>query len=313
VGGKIVTGKVDDNTFAATLGERVFRQQFLSNYRSANPGFFSLETGDASMPAGAGGFPSNHDVSFDLLPMAIGSVSSNLFYWDGNDLGEDGLNLSDVRFATPQGTQWEVFDANFNPYAAHGSDQLVPGGLIAQTSSDIDPFDGVDTGSIHKHLVLQLNHRDGSPGTSPAQGVYMIAWQARSMGFETSDPFLFVMRTSAVSNVVRDLAAEWALANIEMLTSPPGLPGDYNGDGSVDAADYIVWRASLGATGEPLAADGDHSGEIDAGDYVVWRENFGSADNAGGGAGSSPIPEPSGAWPIAIGCAGLAQALRHRR
>lgn len=68
------------------------------------------------------------------------------------------------------------------------------------------------------------------------------------------------------------------------------LPGDYNGDGVVDASDYTVWRDSLGQTGSGLAADGDGNGTVDALDYAVWRTNFG-----GGGSGAvSPasVPEP---------------------
>ena len=48
--GKIVPGIVDDESFEGTLGQRVFRQQFLSNFRSANPGFVSFATGNALMP-----------------------------------------------------------------------------------------------------------------------------------------------------------------------------------------------------------------------------------------------------------------------
>jgi hypothetical protein len=33
------------------------------------------------------------------------------------------------------------------------------------------------------------------------------------------------------------------------LYENPALPGDYNGDGTVDAADYVVWRKTLGTTG----------------------------------------------------------------
>src|SRR4029079_17701726 len=52
------------------------------------------------------------------------------------------------------------------------------------------------------------------------------------------------------------------------------LPGDYNGDGVVDPADYIVWRSNLG---DPVAllADGDGSSVVDAADYVTWRKNLG--------------------------------------
>ena len=39
----------------------------------------------------------------------------------------------------------------------------------------------------------------------------------------------------------------------------PELPGDYNLDHSVDAADYVLWRKTLGTTGVPAysGADGD--------------------------------------------------------
>src|SRR5262249_37752356 len=72
------------------------------------------------------------------------------------------------------------------------------------------------------------------------------------------------------------------------------LPGDYNHNGIVDAADYTVWRDSLGRTGAGLAADGNINGVVDAGDYTVWKSHFGA--HAGSGAGSSTdaaVPEPA--------------------
>ncbi len=112
--------------------------------------------------------------------MTVGPVVSNLFYWNGNDSNGGGLDLSDVQFALPQaGLTWDVFDDNFNQFSVSGTDQLVPGGLIQRTSADIDPLDGIDTGAMHKHLVLQLSDNDGNPGTSPPPGAYMIAMQAR--------------------------------------------------------------------------------------------------------------------------------------
>ncbi|QDU89784.1 Rhamnogalacturonan endolyase YesW precursor [Pirellulimonas nuda] len=60
------------------------------------------------------------------------------------------------------------------------------------------------------------------------------------------------------------------------------LRGDYNNDGSVDAADYTVWRDSLGSVGNP-PADGYHNGVVDQSDYGVWRENFGAVAPAANG------------------------------
>lgn len=53
-----------------------------------------------------------------------------------------------------------------------------------------------------------------------------------------------------------------------------GTAGDYSGDGRVDAADYTVWRDSLGSAGP---ADGNLDGVVDNLDYGIWRSNVGSA------------------------------------
>lgn len=62
-----------------------------------------------------------------------------------------------------------------------------------------------------------------------------------------------------------------------VATMPPALPGDYNQNGEVDAADYILWRTTLGTTGLPVysGADGDGNGDITPADYDVWRSHFG--------------------------------------
>lgn len=64
------------------------------------------------------------------------------------------------------------------------------------------------------------------------------------------------------------------------------LMGDYNVDGVVDGADYIVWRKTLGS--EALSADGDHNGVVGPEDYAVWRSNFGAVA-AGASLGSSTV------------------------
>jgi hypothetical protein len=66
------------------------------------------------------------------------------------------------------------------------------------------------------------------------------------------------------------------------------LPGDYNRDGVVDGADYVVWRRGM-HTGGSLAADGSRNGVVDHADYDVWRLHFGAT--AGGSVAVSAIPE----------------------
>jgi GH35 family endo-1,4-beta-xylanase len=67
-------------------------------------------------------------------------------------------------------------------------------------------------------------------------------------------------------------------------------PGDYNTDGIVDAADYVLWRKFFGPSG--LWADGNGDGQIDEADFGVWQANYGNNDGSGT-SGSSNVPEPA--------------------
>jgi hypothetical protein len=43
----------------------------------------------------------------------------------------------------------------------------------------------------------------------------------------------------------------------------------------VDVADYLKWRATFNHTNPPLPADGNVNGTVDAADFVIWRDNLG--------------------------------------
>jgi hypothetical protein len=72
------------------------------------------------------------------------------------------------------------------------------------------------------------------------------------------------------------------------------LAGDFNRDGTVDAADYLVWKKTNGLnTAAFRGADADGSGFVDAADLDWWQQNFGmTAADYGGGGGN--VPEPAG-------------------
>ena len=93
--------------------------------------------------------------------------------------------------------------------------------------------------------------------------------------------------------------AEVQLDNV-VFQPAVALAGDYNNNGIVDAADYVVWRKGLGTTYTPS-------------DYNVWRAHFGQT--AGSGAGSiatAAVPEPPSAA-IMLFFAAAGWCLRRRR
>jgi hypothetical protein len=69
---------------------------------------------------------------------------------------------------------------------------------------------------------------------------------------------------------------------LEISLTGIGVPtpgGDFNGNRTIDAADYVVWRKMLGQTGIPAfsGADADGDGTVTPSDYTVWRANFGAS------------------------------------
>jgi hypothetical protein len=70
------------------------------------------------------------------------------------------------------------------------------------------------------------------------------------------------------------------------------LSGDYNTDGTVDAADYSVWRDHFDSTGIPGTVLGDGTttgslggqpdGVVDQWDYQFWKQHYGNSLNPGG-------------------------------
>jgi hypothetical protein len=74
------------------------------------------------------------------------------------------------------------------------------------------------------------------------------------------------------------------------FTVKVGVPGDYNDNGVVDTADYVLWRK-----GGPLQFEVDNPGTVNAADYTAWRARFGKT-TAGAGSGSimiTEVPEPA--------------------
>lgn len=95
----------------------------------------------------------------------------------------------------------------------------------------------------------------------------------------------------------------------------PNVNGDYSGNLVVDAADYTVWRDTLGATGANLPADGDGNLVIDQADYDFWKTRFGNT-SASAAIATSAVPEPATVISVIVGllaCGGFLRAKHEQR
>ena len=85
----------------------------------------------------------------------------------------------------------------------------------------------------------------------------------------------------------------------------PGLPGDYNQNGVVDAADYVLWRKNVGQPAGTLPND-TTGVAIGNAQYDLWRQNFGHpGSGSGSGLGANAVPEPSSIALLMVGIAAL--------
>lgn len=88
---------------------------------------------------------------------------------------------------------------------------------------------------------------------------------------------------------------DFMIDNFKLEVIGDDLPGDYNSDGTVDAADYTVWRDGLGTT-------------FVQADYDTWADNYGAT---AGGSSPAGVPEPSAAL-LALVAVGLTRPIARR-
>jgi hypothetical protein len=308
--GRLVTAGCCNGSGQWTLGKRVFSGEFPIEWATNNPGYGAFGTGSPNSPVGSQAPPASTALNWDFLPMTIDGLSQNLFYWNG--LRSDGLpgtTPDDVDFGPLPGPSYTLseFDKSNTKFSVDGTDTIVTGGDIGETHAD---------GSLHFHRYFFLEDNDGDGATSPADGVYLIAERYRMDGVLSSDPVLIVFGTpNSTVQAIDNAAIPW----IEQQLS---LPGDYNADGVVDAADYTVWRNNLGLE-IALTNEDDTPNVVDAADYDVWKQHFGEAADlrfaygAGGGSmaavGISGVPEPSSGCLFLLGCTLASRVMGRRR
>jgi PEP-CTERM motif len=121
----------------------------------------------------------------------------------------------------------------------------------------------------------------------------------QQFGGGTFNPARAVLGPSSI----RFLAGPGDFRTAMILPETPALAGDYNANGTVDAADYTVWRDL--APGPGILLNDATPGTVSAADYDVWRAHFGqTAGSASGASATTAVPEPSTLLLLTIAAAG---------
>ena len=108
----------------------------------------------------------------------------------------------------------------------------------------------------------------------------------------------------AVTGDGNDLYITVGNSLVRVTTNAVSLPGDYNHNGVVDAADYVLWRTNQGSsnvlTNDPIG------GTIGTAQYNQWRAHFGQSAGSGASAvATAAVPEPSTTVLLMFAAAGL--------
>lgn len=114
-------------------------------------------------------------------------------------------------------------------------------------------------------------------------------------GGDSNDPasYLASATRETVIAAIEDGTTGFRLASAAALV---GIPGDYNANGVVDAADYALWRHHLGTSFQLMNEVADSTpGAVTPEDYTAWRGRFGNSAGLGGSStlSTGAVPEPA--------------------
>ena len=240
---------------------------------TSSPFSFSLDFHEPSGFPGTGGSPSGSGSEFTV---AIGNTAA-AGTTDLNVTANRGVN---VVFGDPNPTT---------------SPQV-----LTVTSTGVGDVEIAYTLDTKHTLQIFGNYNTGGPLTykganSVADNTYDVWLDGTRIlsgqGFRNSlaqwNSFAFAIGANVAGTDVKYI--DNVVMTNDLVGPPSSVAGDYNGNGVVDAADYVLWRK------EPTNPANGYVSDPSNG-YNTWRANFGSHLGSGSGLESDAdsVPEPAG-------------------
>jgi hypothetical protein len=224
------------------------------------------------------------DATGKLLIKARSTVAANAVFVNGFELAnpdELTLQVNPLTGATSiRNDQTGSFNMSYYEIrSANGS--LSSAGWTALDDAEPGP-DPVGSGwdkvpASNSSLLSEVNLQSMltlAPGASASLGNAFQAGFPQDLRFFYAGPNETMLRSGIV----------------KFVSAPAGISGDYNNNGVVDAADYVVWRNTNG-TSTSLPNDST-PGTVTSADYDVWKANFGKTPGSGSLEGGG-VPEPA--------------------
>jgi hypothetical protein len=301
-------------------GELRTKQHIVTLVSSAAAGLGNLTTLGSGASPGTLNATNGFVVDFDEAVTGYGTINSTNMLArratingtvQGNSVGEP-ITLSGYIKGT--GTFTNVtFTGTYSPGL---SPTIVTAGNLAFDSANtlIMELGGTAPGSGHDQIqasgllalggTLKVELINGFTPTS-GQSFNLFDWASVAGTFSS-------LSLPALSGLAWNTSQLYTNGILSII-NVDGIVGDYNNNGVVDAADYVVWRNNIGTTN--ILPNDPTGGTIGNVQYDTWRSHFGQI--AGSGAGvrsdsqeSAAVPEPTTLWLAMLGAAAILAARR---
>jgi hypothetical protein len=188
-------------------------------------------------------------------------------------------------------------------YFTYGNWSVVDGPGHTGTATTLFDFSKIDPNSGNS--VVGTNHGMQSDFTLTGSDTYTMTMtpldnpgaaytHSGTLSNSAAGPIDWIEFTMFNTPTSTAKATDFYVRSIQILSpTPPGVPGDYNSNGVVDAADYAVWRDHLGTNFQlPNEVSGTTPGSVTQEDYTAWKARFGNTSGAGSGLAGGSVPEP---------------------